>query len=85
MISEELEKYYIQKYDETKKEVQALANFSMIPVSDGQQYSPIIYENYFSMQSYGQFNFMDNRGEPILNPTIQLSFLPIYMTQDSRS
>ena len=65
VVLEEFETKYIEKYDETKNQVQALANFSMIPVGDGQQFSPIIYENYLSLQSYGQFEFVDAKGMPI--------------------
>ena len=49
VILEEIEKHYIQKYNETQKGVQALANFSMIAAGDAQQFSPIIYENYLSL------------------------------------
>jgi hypothetical protein len=48
-----IEGYYVEMPQTDEKAVQALADYSMIPASEGQQYSPIIYENYLSLQSYG--------------------------------
>lgn len=81
-----VEDFYVQMPSAGETAVQALADYSMIPASEAQQYSPIIYENYLSLQSYGQFRFTDANGklpDPPVPP--QLSFLPIYMTHNTRS
>lgn len=84
----QFEAVYIKHFDPLRaNETQVLIDFGLIPAGEAGniQFSPIIYENYLALQSYGDVHVVKSGESDTHHQSVSDNFLPLYMNTDQNS
>lgn len=84
---EELSAYYVQDLSTPANVLRTLLNFGLIPANNdtSQQYSPLIYDNYLTFQSYGQVATLAPNQTLNTSDFENVFYIPIFLDTDPRT